>query len=73
MWRRRKRAAAGQAPRDGGARRGVKGERMVRDERDARVVRKEYFYGYEVHTGLNAGAEMITSVVVTPGNAPEDK
>jgi len=66
-------AAAGQAPRDGGARWGVKGERVVRDAQGARVVREEYFYGYKVHTSLNAEAEMITSVVVTVGNAPDNK
>jgi hypothetical protein len=67
------RVAAGQEARDGGARWGVKGERVVRDERGARVVRKEYFYGYKVHASLNAAAEMITSVVVTAGNAPDTK
>jgi hypothetical protein len=35
------------------------------DERGARVVREEYFYGYQVHASLNAAAETITSVAVT--------
>jgi IS5 family transposase len=51
----------------------VKGERVVRDTRGVRVVRKEYFYGYKMDTSLNAEAEMITSVVVTAGNAPDNK
>jgi IS5 family transposase len=67
------RVAAGQPPRDGGARWGVKGKRVVRDAQGAQVVREEYFYGYKVHTSLNAEAEMITRVVVTAGNAPEDE
>ena len=67
------RVAAGQPPRDEGARWGVKGKRVVRDAQGARVVREEYFYGYKVHTSLNTGAEMITSVVVTPGNAPDNE
>ena len=66
------RVAAGQPPRDGGARWGVKGKRVVRDAQGARVVREEYFYGYKVHASLNAAAEMITRVVVTAGNAPDN-
>lgn len=29
------------------------------------------FYGYKAHLSLNAESEMITSVVVTPGNKPD--
>ena len=29
------------------------------------------FYGYKAHMSLNADSEIITSVVVTPGNKPD--
>lgn len=61
----------GKPPRDGGARWGVKHTRRVRDEQGQVREQKEYFYGYKAHTSLNAQAELITSVVVTAGNAPD--
>ena len=63
----------GKPPRDGGARWGVKHTRRVRDEQGQEREQKQYFYGYKAHTSLNAQAEMITSVVVTGGNAPDGK
>ena len=51
----------------------MKGKRVVRDARGVRVVREGYFYGYKIQASLNAAAEMITSVVVTAGNAPDNE
>lgn len=68
-----RRKKEGKPPRDGGAAWGVKGKKKVQDE-DGKTVRvTEYFYGYKAHTSLNAEAEMITSVVVTPGNGHDGK
>jgi len=68
----RRRRKEGQPPRDDGARWGVK-----RKRRGGKKGRKgsdtEYFYGYKMHTSLNAEAEMITSIVVTGGNAHDGK
>lgn len=66
-------------PRDGEARWGVKGSRWVQDEQGRKLKRKEYFLGYpgpttragKAHCSLNAESELITSVVVTPGNVPD--
>ena len=33
----------------------------------------EYFYGYKAHTSMNTATHLITSVVVTAGNAPDGK
>ena len=56
-------------PRDGDAAWGVKHTRRVRDEKGNVVKRKHYFYGYKAHASLNTGSELITSLMVTPGNA----
>jgi len=61
----------GKPPRDGDARWGVKGGRRGQDEQGRKLKRKEYFLGYKAHCSLNAESELITSVVVTPGNAPD--
>ena len=63
----------GKAPRDKGARWGVKGKRKAQDKEGKEVKVPVYFYGYKAHTSLNAKAEMITSVVVTAGNRPDGK
>jgi IS5 family transposase len=68
-----RRQAEGQAPRDKEARWGVKGRRRVHTETGAAVEKVERFYGYKVHTSMNAEAELITSVVVTAGNASDGK
>ncbi len=62
-----RRQEAGKPARDAEARWGVK---QGRRGRDAQV---ERFYGYKAHVSLNAEAEMITSVVVTSGNATDGK
>lgn len=56
-------------PRDHDAQWGVKGTRRVQDARGQKVEQKEYFFGYKAHCSLNAESGLITSVVVTPGNA----
>jgi len=63
----------GKGPRDGSARWGVKHMRRRRNERGEVVKQKQYFYGFKAHVSMNAQAEMITSVVVTPGNAHDGK
>jgi IS5 family transposase len=63
----------GQEPRDPGARWGVKHSKRRRNERGEIVQQKEYFYGYKMHTSMNAEVEMITSLVVTAGNGHDGK
>jgi IS5 family transposase len=59
-------------PRDGGARWGGKRKRR-KGKKGQGGSETEYFYGYKMHTSLNAEAEMITSIVVTGGNAHDGK
>lgn len=56
-------------PRDPDARTGCKGKRKVRDENGVEYVRGKYFFGFKCHASFNAQAQMITSLIVTPGNA----
>jgi hypothetical protein len=58
----------GKPRRDGDARWGVKGKK-----RGKRRSKPHCCYGYKVHTAMNAESEMITSVVVTGGNAHDGK
>jgi IS5 family transposase len=68
----RRREGEGKPPRDGGARWG--GKRKKGQGREGQAGSEtEYFYGYKMHTSLNAEAEMITSIVVTGGNAHDGK
>jgi IS5 family transposase len=61
-----------QPPRDGGARWGVKGK--GRGKKGGKKESKpHYFYGYKMHTSMNTGSDMITSLVVTGGNANDGK
>lgn len=69
----RRQKKGGKGPRDRGARWGVKHTRRRRNERGEVVKQKEYFYGYKMHTSMNAEAEMITCVVVTAGNGHDGK
>jgi IS5 family transposase len=55
-------------PRDGDARWGAKGSRRFKDASGRTVKQTEYFFGYKAHCSLNAESELITNVVVTPGN-----
>jgi IS5 family transposase len=63
----------GKGPRDGGAAWGVKGKQTVKDESGQKVRVPKYFYGYKAHVSMNAQAGLITSVVVTGGNAHDGK
>ncbi len=69
----KRRQKKGKGPRDGGARWGVKRRRLHRGKDGKPVEEVEYFYGYKMHTSMNAEAEMITSVVVTDGSAHDGK
>ncbi|MGD2105931.1 MAG: transposase, partial [Anaerolineae bacterium] len=62
----------GQPPRDGGARWGAKGRRGGK-RRGNTGAKPHHFYGYRMHTSMNAESEMITSLVVTGGNANDGK
>jgi len=69
----RRQKKEGKAARDEDAHWGVKHSRRYRDEQGCVVEQKDYFYGYKAHTGINAESEMITSVVITAGNANDGK
>ena len=69
----RRREKQGKGPRDADAHWGVKHSRRVRNGEGEVVEQREYFYGYKAHTSMNAEAELITSVVVTSGNATDGK
>jgi IS5 family transposase len=58
-------------PRDEDAAWGSKGRKTVRTTDGKTVKVNKSFYGYKAHLSLNAESEMITSVVVTPGNKPD--
>lgn len=58
-------------PRDGDARWGAKGTRRLQDAHGKKIKQTEYFFGYKAHCSLNAESELITSLTVTPGNAPD--
>jgi len=62
----------GRSPRDGGARWGVKGKRRGKRQ-GKKQAEPHYFYGYKMHTSMNAGSDIITSLVVTGGNANDGK
>ena len=59
----------GKPPRDGDAAWGVKHTKRERDEQGKTVKRRQYFHGYKAHVSMNTGSDLITSVLVTPGNA----
>lgn len=61
----------GTKPRDEGSAWGSKGRKRVRTAEGKTVLVNKSFYGYKAHLSLNAGSELITSVVVTPGNRPD--
>jgi IS5 family transposase len=63
------RKGKGAGPRDPDAKWGVKHTRKVKDEEGKTHQQREYFYGYKAHISLNAENGLVTSVVVTPGNA----
>jgi IS5 family transposase len=65
----KRRQSKGQAARDRNAHWGVKRSYKKRNGQEKKV----YFYGYKAHTSLNAQNGLITSLVHTPGNAPDGK
>jgi len=62
-----RRQKKGERPRDPSAQWRVKHTRTVRDEKGHKKRVPEYFHGYKMHTSFNAEAQMITSVIVSPG------
>jgi IS5 family transposase len=68
-----KRRKDGKPPRDPGARWGVKHSRRVKDDEGKSLRQKVYFYGYKGHVSLNAETGLITSALVTPGNAADGR
>jgi len=64
-----KRQKDGQPPRDGSARWGVKGKRVVKDERGRKRKERLYFYGYKGHVSMNAQCGLITTIRASPGSA----
>lgn len=67
------RGQKGARPRDGEAAWGTKGRKRVKTLEGKQVLTNQSFYGYKAHLSLNAQSEIITSVVVTPGNKPDGK
>jgi len=61
----------GAEPRDKEAAWGSKGCQGVRTTDCKGVLVNKAFYGYKAHMSLNADNEIISSVVVTPGNKPD--
>jgi IS5 family transposase len=61
----------GAKPRDENAAWGSKGRKRVRTADGQTALVNKAFYGYKTHMSLNAQSEMVTSVVVTPGNKPD--
>ena len=68
-----RRKKEGKPPLDGGADWGAKGKKTAKDETGKKVRVTKHFYGYKAHASMNAEAEMITSLVVTPGNKTDGK
>ena len=62
-----RRKREGKSPRDGGARWGAKGDKVVVSKDGRRHKETEYFYGYKDQVSLNAETELVTSV--SPGRA----
>lgn len=62
-----RRRRKGKAARDGGAGWGAKGNKLVVVKDGKKHRETEYFYGYKDQVSLNAGAELVTSVI--PGRA----
>jgi IS5 family transposase len=58
----------GAGPRDEDARWGTKGRKRVKTADGKTVLVNKAFYGYKAHLSVNAESEIITSVLVTPGN-----
>lgn len=57
----------GAEPRDPDAEWAVKRSYLARDQDGNKVKRKEYFYGFKMHTSMNAKSGLITGIVCTGG------
>lgn len=64
-----RRKREGKSPRDGEARWGVKGDKVVVGRDGEKRKETEYFYGYKDRVSFNASTELITSVI--PGRAKD--
>jgi len=64
----KERQDGGKGPRDVDAAWGSKGSKKVRTTKGQAVEINKSFYGYKAHISENAESEIVTSVVVTPGN-----
>jgi len=69
----RRRERDGETPRDPDSRWGCKGTYIVTDEDGRKHKRKKSFFGYKMHTSMNAESQMITSVVTSSGNRHDGK
>ena len=63
----KQRQREGKSPRDKDATWGAKGDKVVVGKDGKRHKEKQYFYGYKDQVSLNAGTELVTSVI--PGHA----
>jgi IS5 family transposase len=61
----------GGKPRDEEAAWGSKDRKRVRTADGHTALVNKAFYGYKTHMSLNAQSEMVTSILVTPGNKPD--
>ncbi len=69
----KERQEQGKEPRDSGAAWGCKGNKRIKDSQGKALCAPQHFYGYKSHLSVNAQSGIITSVVTTPGNAPDGK
>lgn len=51
----------------------MKHSRRVKEDEGKSLRQKVYFYSYKGHVSLNAETGLITSALVTPGNAPDGR
>jgi hypothetical protein len=63
----KQRQKEGKKPRDKDATWGAKGDKVVIDEGGTKHRETRYFYEYKNHVSLNAGTELVTSII--PGYA----
>ena len=63
------RRKGGKGPTDPDAQWGAKGKHSIPGPDGTKTRQVKFFYGYKAHVSLNAENQLITSVIVTPGNA----
>jgi len=59
----------GKEPRDSDAQWGAKGKHTIQGPDGTKSRQVKYFFGYKAHVSLNAENHLITSLIMTPGNA----